>query len=273
MVSVIVPCYNCENYIEEAINSILNQTFSDFEILVVDDLSTDNTAHILEKLRKRDKRIKYFKLSKKGGATGARNKALREAKGKYIAFLDGDDLWEPQKLEKQIKFMEDNNIYFSYTDYEYIDEKSKRLNRMRKCPFKMSYLRMLFGDSVGCLTVIYNAEKTGLIQIPNIGKRNDYALWCVVLKKVKRGFKYPEILALYRKSSGSLSSGGKIGLLKYHYYMHRNINCFNPVIALFLTFINGINYLVNKVVYDTDLSSKKEKYYSNKIVKMGDKVR
>ena len=142
MVSVVVPCYNCEKYIEETINSILNQTFSNFEILVVDDLSTDNTECILEKLRKKDKRIKYFKLLKKGGATGARNKALREAKGKYIAFLDGDDLWKPEKLEKQVKFMEDNNIYFSYTDYEYIDEKSKRLNRMRKCPFKMSYLNV-----------------------------------------------------------------------------------------------------------------------------------
>lgn len=273
MVSVVVPCYNCEKYIEETINSILNQTFSNFEILVVDDLSTDNTECILEKLRKKDKRIKYFKLLKKGGATGARNKALREAKGKYIAFLDGDDLWKPEKLEKQVKFMEDNNIYFSYTDYEYMDEKSKRLNRMRKCPFKMSYLRMLLGDSVGCLTVIYNAEQTGLIQIPNIGKRNDYALWCEVLKKVRKGYKYPEILALYRKSSGSLSSGRKIGLLKYHYYMHRNINCFNPIVALFFTITNGTNYLINKTVRDTNLSDKKEKQYSDKLVKIGGRVK
>lgn len=250
MVSVITPCYNCEKYIEETIKSVLNQTFQDFEILVVDDLSTDHTVDIVKRLKKQDKRIKFFQLSEKGGASGARNKALKEARGKYIAFLDGDDLWKPEKLEKQIKFMEENNIYFSYTDYEYMDQNSKKMNIMRKSPAKVSYFRMLFGDSVGCLTVIYNSDIVGKITIDTIEKRNDYALWCIILKKVKRGYKYPEILSLYRKNNDSLSSGKKVHLLKYHYQLHRKINAFNPIAALFFTGTNGVNYIANKMIRD-----------------------
>ena len=249
LVSIITPVYNGEDTIVETIESVLNQTFKDFEMIVVDDISTDNTRKIVEEYTKKDKRVKYYLLPSKGGASAARNYAISKASGRYIAFLDGDDLWYPEKLEKQIKFMQDNDYHFTYTDYEYIDENSKPLNKMRKCPKKMSYHRMLFGDSVGCLTVIYDSIAVGRISIPELKKRNDYALWCIILKKVKCGYKYNEVLAKYRKvsDSNSLSSGRKIKLLKYHYRVHRNVNEFNPVTSVFYTVTNVVNYFNNKM--------------------------
>lgn len=248
MVSIITPCYNCERYIGETIESVLNQTFKDYEMLIVDDLSTDKTIEIVKQYQKKDKRIKLIQLKTKGGASGARNKALEKATGRYIAFLDGDDLWKPNKLEKQIQYMKEYNVAFSYTDYEYIDENSNLLNITRISPKKMTYFRMLIGDSVGCLTVIYDSAKTGKMKIPNINKRNDYALWCLILKKIKRGYKCDGSLSLYRKSTNSLSAGKKTKLLKYHYDMHRRINQFNPIVSTFFTLTNGINYIINKTI-------------------------
>ena len=194
LVSIITPVYNGEKNINYTIDSVLNQTLDDFEMIIVDDISTDDTKQVVKEYAKKDKRVKFYTLPKKGGASAARNFAIKKAKGRYIAFLDGDDLWQCDKLEKQIRFMKENDIAFSYTDYEYIDEDNNKLNTIRKCPKKMSYFRMLFGDSIGCLTVIYDAKKIGKIQIPEIEKRNDYALWCRILKKVKKGYKYDEVL-------------------------------------------------------------------------------
>lgn len=248
LVSIITPVYNAEKTIGDTIESVLKQTFENFEMIIVDDISTDETINIIKNYQKKDKRIKLFVLDKKGGASAARNKALSEAKGDYIAFLDGDDLWKENKLETQIKFMKKNNYAFSYTDYEYIDDNNRKIGIMRKCPRKVSYFRMLLGDSIGCLTVVYDSKIVGKIQIPNIKKRNDYALWCQILKKVKKGYKCNEILAFYRVGNDSLSSGNKFKLLKYHYKMHREINKFNTLVSLFFTFTNGVNFVINKKI-------------------------
>jgi len=259
LVSIVTPSYNCEKYIASTIESVLNQTYSNFEMIIVDDISTDKTTDIIKKYQKKDKRIKLIVLDKKGGASIARNRAIKEAKGKYIAFLDSDDMWYEEKLEKQITWMENNSINFSYTDYEYINENNEKLNIKRVCPKKMSYFRMLLGDSIGCLTVVYNREKTGLIQIPRIDKRNDYALWCVILKKLEKGYKYDEILAKYRKTnSGTLSSGSKFKLIKYHYQLHHEINKFNSIMSCLFTFTNIINFILNKKVREKNLCLKKK---------------
>lgn len=250
LVSIITPVYNAEKTISYTIDSVISQTMTDFEMLIVDDMSDDKTISIIKEYQKKDKRIKLFQSNKKIGATGARNKALKEACGRYIAFLDADDLWTKDKLKKQVKYMQKNNYAFTYTDYEYIDNFNNKIGIMRKCPKKVSYFRMLLGDSIGCLTVMYDSKKVGKIEIPNIKKRNDYALWCQILKRVKVGYKYNEILALYRKSENSLSSGSKFGLLKYHYQLHRNINRFNLFTSLFLTTTNVLNYIINKVIRD-----------------------
>lgn len=256
LVSIITPSYNAERYIEDTINSVLKQSYSNFEMLIVDDNSTDNTRKIVEKYSKQDKRIKLFILSEKGGASEARNKALKEAKGKYIAFLDSDDLWKPEKLEKQINFMEENNIYFSYTDYEYMDSNGNLLGKKRVSPKKVSYFKMLLGDTIGCLTVVYNASKVGKINIPRLAKRNDYAIWCLALKKVKVGYKYNEILSIYRKSPNSISSGKKVKLLKYHYQMHKEVNLFPSLICCFFTMINIITYICNIKIRDKKILKK-----------------
>lgn len=252
LVSVITPVYNGENTISKTIESVINQTFNDFEMIIVDDISTDNTKKIVEKYTKQDKRIKYFALRKKGGASVARNYAINKAKGRYIAFLDGDDLWYPDKLEKQVKFMQDNNYAFTYTDYDYVDADGKKMNRIRKCPKTMTYRRMLIGDAIGCLTVMYDSKETGVVRVPELKKRNDYALWCIILKKIKNGYKYNEVLSSYRKDDNgdTLSSGSKFKLLKYHYKVHHEINNFNIVKSLFYTMTNGLNYLYNRIVRD-----------------------
>ncbi len=250
LVSIISPTYNDEKTIEATINSVINQSYKNWELLIVDDCSTDGTSDILKKYQKKDKRIKIFSLEEQSGAAEARNKALREAKGKYIAFLDCDDIWLAKKLEKQIKYMEDNKYYFTYTDYEYMDNEGNKLNMKRVCPKTVSYFRMLLGDSVGCLTVVYNREKVGLIQIPLLKKRNDYAMWCKALKKVRTGYKLDGILARYRISNNSISSGKKSKLLKYHYQMHRKCNNFGPMLSVFFTISNTLVYITNKLFRD-----------------------
>lgn len=250
LVSVIMPNYNSEKYIKDSIESVLNQTYSNLELIIVDDISNDSSIKIIKEFVKSDKRVKFYQLDEKGGASKARNLAISKAKGKYVAFLDSDDLWKKEKLEKQINFMEENDIYFSYTDYEYIDENRKRVDKYRKCPSKVSYFKILLGCSVGCLTVVYNRKKVGLININKIDKRNDYAIWCKVLKKVRKGYKYDDILSYYRKSTSSLSSGKKYKLLKYHYDMHRKVNNFNPIVAVFFTITNTVNYFINTRVRD-----------------------
>lgn len=253
LVSIITPIHNGEKTVRETIESVLSQNYKNYEMIIVDDVSTDNSVKIIKEYQTNDKRIKLFQLEKQGGASVARNYALKQAKGKYIAFLDCDDLWYQEKLEKQINFMEKNNIDFCYADYEYINDKSEKLNKYRKCPNKVSYLTMLLGCSVGCLTVVYNREKVGNINISKIKKRNDYAIWCLALKRVKVGFKCDGILSMYRKSDNSLSSGKKAKLLKYHYTLHRKINCFNPITASVLTLSNVINYFINIKIRDKKL--------------------
>ena len=200
LVSIIMPSYNTGRFIAETINSVLAQTYTNWEIIIVDDCSTDNTDEVVAQFS--DARIKYFKNEKNSGAAVSRNRALREAKGKWIAFLDSDDLWEPEKLEHQIAFMENNGYHFSYTNYVEIDEESNPLGRHVTGPRKISKTGMYNYCWPGCLTVMYDAEIVGLIQIEDIKKNNDYAMWLKVCKKAKC-YLLDEDLASYRKRRGS----------------------------------------------------------------------
>ena len=143
LVSVIVPAYNCEKFIGETIASVLAQTYQNWEMIIVDDCSSDNTREIILDSAKKDSRIKYYFLQNNSGAAVARNTAMEQAEGEYMAFLDSDDVWLPEKLEKQLNFMRDNNVAFSATSYELIDEKSRPLGRMRVARPKTDYQRML----------------------------------------------------------------------------------------------------------------------------------
>lgn len=215
LVSIIMPSYNTAKYIAESINSVLAQTYTNWELLIVDDCSTDNTDEIVQPFLS-DERIKYFKNEKNSGAAVSRNKALREAKGKWIAFLDSDDLWFPEKLEKQIKFMKKNDYKFSYTDYEKIDEASAPLNILVSGPEKVTEKAMYRYCWIGCLTVMYDAEQIGLIQIKDIKKNNDYAMWLQVAKK-GHCYLLRENLAKYRIRKNSVSHDKLSKKLKSHY--------------------------------------------------------
>ena len=166
LVSIIMPSYNTGKFIKETINSVLNQTYNNWELIIVDDCSTDDTEEIVNAIK--DNRIKFLKNSTNSGAAISRNKAIKEAKGKWIAFLDSDDLWKKEKLEKQIRFMEENHYDFSYTNYTEIDEEGNEKGIKITGPKKITKTGIYNYCWPGCLTVMYNAEKIGLIQIEDI---------------------------------------------------------------------------------------------------------
>ena len=215
LVSIIMPSYNTAKYIEESIKSVLVQTYTNWELIIVDDCSTDNTDEIVQPFLL-DDRIKYFKNEKNGGAAVSRNKALREAKGKWVTFLDSDDLWLPEKLERQIAFMKATDYKFSYTDYEKIDEDAEPLNILVSGPKKVTKKGMYRYCWVGCLTVMYDAEQIGLVQIKDIKKNNDYAMWLQVSKQTSC-YLLPENLAKYRVRKKSISHDKLGKKLKSHY--------------------------------------------------------
>ena len=246
LVSIITPCFNSEKYIGETINSVLKQTYKNWELLIVDDISTDKTVEVVKEYQLKDSRIKLFVLEKKGGASIARNKAIAESNGKYVAFLDSDDVWKPNKLKEQVKFMIANNYQFSFHNYELIDDKSNRLHKLKKCPSHITYISQLFGCSIGCLSVMYDQENVGLVQIKRIDKRNDDALWISILSRCKRGYLLNKNLAYYRIGNNSLSAGSKLKLLKYHYQLYRKNLHKNIPLSLFFTFTNILVYFINK---------------------------
>lgn len=221
-VSIITPTYNCARFIGETIESVINQTYQDWEMIIVDDCSSDNTEEIVKKYSKDDNRIKYVKLEQNSGAAMARNKAMELATGKYMAFLDSDDIWTKDKLDKQIKFMEKNNYNITCTKYEQIDEIGQSLNKFIKVKNKVDYNGVLLTCPVGNSTVMYNVETLGKFEVPNIRKRNDDALWLQMLKKEKYIYGMNDILMKYRIRSNSISSN-KVDLVKYHWYLYRKI--------------------------------------------------
>lgn len=236
LVSIIMPSYNTGKYIAESIKSVLAQTYKNWELIIVDDCSTDNTDSVVANFK--DERIIYLKNKKNSGAAISRNRALQEAKGKWIAFLDSDDLWLPQKLEKQISFMKKNAYAFSYTNYVEIDETSKKNGVHVTGPKHITKQSMYNYCWPGCLTVMYDADVVGLIQIEDIKKNNDYAMWLKICKKADC-YLLDEYLAEYRRGrSGSISTHGYVGLVKWHFKLFKEADGHNTVYAMIRTIIN-----------------------------------
>ncbi len=248
LVSIITPSYNTAEYIAETIKSVQSQTYENWEMIIVDDCSTDNTDEVV-KAYLSDPRIKYLKNEKNSGAAVSRNYAIREAKGKWIAFLDSDDIWLPKKLEKQIAFMEQGGYHFSYTNYEEIDAQSDPLGTVVTGPKKVTKHGMYNYCWLGCLTVMYDAEFVGLIQIENIKKNNDYAMWLKVCKKADC-YLLGETLAKYRRGRvGSISTHGYSTLIKWHYRLYRICDNQNPISAVLLTGRNLFFGVIKKIRY------------------------
>ena len=247
LVSIIMPSYNTGRFIKETIESVLAQSYSAWELIIVDDCSTDNTDDVVNQYLA-DERIRYIKNDTNSGAAVSRNRALRGAKGKWIAFLDSDDLWEPDKLQKQISFMRDNGYHFSYTNYIEIDEESKANGKSVTGPKRISKHGMYNYCWMGCLTVMYDADTVGLIQIADIKKNNDYAMWLKVCKKANC-YLLNETLARYRKRSGSISNHGYMKLIKWHYKLYREAENKNPLSSFVLTVRNLFFGVLKKIRY------------------------
>ncbi len=231
-VSIITPTYNCGRFIAETIESVLAQTYQHFEMIIVDDCSTDNTKEVVAPYVEKDSRIHYHCLEENSGAAVARTTAMKLATGSYMAFLDSDDLWMPDKLEKQLQFMDDNDYAFTCTDYEQIDEEGAPLDRVIKTTKKIDYNRLLLDCPVGNSTVMYNVEKMGKFEVPNIRKRNDDALWLQMLKKEKYIHGMPENLMRYRIRKNSIS-GNKFKVIKYHWILYRDIEHLSVIRSAF----------------------------------------
>lgn len=247
LVSIIMPSYNTGKFIENTIKSVLAQTYTNWELILVDDRSTDNTDDVVAAFLN-DTRIRYIKNEKNSGAAVSRNRALREAKGKWIAFLDSDDLWMPEKLEKQILFMEKNGYHFSYTNYIEIDEGSIPNGKQVTGPKRITKHGMYNYCWPGCLTVMYDADAVGLVQIADIKKNNDYAMWLKVCKKADC-YLLDETLAKYRKRSGSISNHGYVELMKWHYKLYLEVEKKKMFFAVFLTVRNLFWGMWKKIRY------------------------
>lgn len=246
LVSIIMPTFNCGRFIGESIDSVLAQTYTDWELLIVDDCSTDNTKEVVQSYP--DKRIHYFCNDKNSGAAVTRNRALREAKGKYIAFLDSDDLWLPEKLEKQIAFMEKNRYAFTYHEYDEIDEQSKPIGIHVSGKKHVCIFDMYACCWPGCLSVMYDSEVIGLVQIADIKKNNDSAMWLQVIKKADC-YLMPENLALYRRRKGSITPTSIWKKISWHYILFHDGDGMNPIASVFWMCMNIAGNGFKKLFY------------------------
>lgn len=245
LVSIIMPSYNTAQYISDSIKSIQAQTYDNWELIIVDDCSTDNSIDVIKAFN--DSRIILLKNAKNSGAALSRNYALREAKGRWIAFLDSDDTWAPEKLEKQIQFMLENHYAFTFTDYR-ICLNGEWMPYINTGPMVVNKRKMYDYCYFSTITVMYEREKIGLIQIADLKKNNDYAIWLKAIEK-SNAYRLPECLSYYIKHEGSVSSGSKIKLIKWHYLLFKEGLGKSTVLSVLLTANNLVHGAWKKIFY------------------------
>ena len=206
LVSVIMPCYNMEKYIAATIHSVQQQTCPHWELLIVDDASTDGTADIVRSHQIQDDRIHFVVKPKHSGIADTRNQCISMAKGRFLAFLDADDLWHPEKLEQQLQFMTERNIGFSYSSYDCVDEEGKPLEKMVKSAGNLDYDAYLHNTIIGCSTVMIDTTIIGNVFVPNFRTSEDTATWLNILKKGFLAYAIEQPLTSYRIRQHSASS-------------------------------------------------------------------
>lgn len=236
LVSIITPMFNSERYIEDAITSVINQDYQDWEMIIVDDGSTDNSKKIAKKYELKDNRIKLIIQERNAGVVAARNRGIKEAKGRYLAFLDSDDIWHTMKLSKQIALMNKKNSAFCFSSYEIMNDNGDLSGKVIKVPETVSYQELLKGNIIGCLTVLIDLEKVSNVKMPNI-RHEDYATWLSILNKYDlTAHGLNTSLAYYRRATNSLSSN-KLktifwtwNIYKKHLKMN-NMECFYRIVV------------------------------------------
>ena len=232
LVSIITPSYNSAKFIAETIEAIQAQTYTNWELLITDDCSTDKTQSIVSEYGSKDTRIKFFRLTTNSGAGVARNNSIKEAQGQFIAFCDSDDCWYPTKLEKQLEFMVKNGYEFTCTSYDSCDENNVVIGFV-ECKSKTSYASLLRDNSIGCLTSMYDTSRIGKVYMPTIRKRQDWGLWLTIIKKTKYAYGLQEPLAKYRIRENSISSN-KMHMLKYNYRLYKEVEGFSGIVSFCL---------------------------------------
>lgn len=221
LVSIITPCYNGAKYIAETIDSVLAQTYAEWEMIIVDDGSKDHSAEIVRSYMEKDPRIKFLQQANAGSAA-ARNNGIRNAQGQYIALLDADDLWEPEFLEEQIRFMQEKNAVCVYCSYKCIDEESREILAPVACKPELTTKDMMVRNYIGCLSGLYDAAKYGKVYLREELKsmRDDYAYWLDIVKLEDKAYGNQKVLARYRVLAGS-TTGNKKKLIGKQYKFYR----------------------------------------------------
>jgi teichuronic acid biosynthesis glycosyltransferase TuaG len=232
MVSIVMPCFMNERFVGDAIESVIAQTYRNWELIVVDDASKDQSRAVVGAYVQKDSRIMLLKLRRNSGPAVARNTAIAAARGRYIAFLDADDLWMPHKLEAQLSFMQSHQVALSYSDFKIIDAQGKQADIIRRAPDRLDYASLLKENQIGCLAAIYDTQVLGKCYMPEIRKRQDYGLWLQILKQGHVAKKAPGVLARYRISNLSVSSN-KLGLIRYNYQLFREVEKFSFVRSVY----------------------------------------
>lgn len=220
LVSIITPSYNSERFMSQTIESILNQTYTNWELIIVDDCSSDETLSIVRKFT--DERIRLYQLKENSGAAVARNTAMDHANGRYLAFLDSDDMWTKDKLTKQVYFMQKNDFAFTFTSYQSMYEDGTLVNKSIPVPYAVSYKFLLKNTIIGCLTVMLDREKIGQQYMPNIRAGQDTAFWLKLMRQGFVAYGLNEPLAYYRSVSNSISSN-KFKAVKRTWRIYREI--------------------------------------------------
>lgn len=248
LVSIITPSYKSSNFISYTIESVLAQTYKNWEMIIVDDFSPDNSNQVIEKYCKKDNRIKLVKLEINVGAAQARNKALEFASGRYIAFLDSDDIWYPSKLEKQLVFMQNNNYPISYTSYELIDEEGKSKNHIIEAIDNLNLYDYLKNTIIGFSTSIIDKRLVeDEIKFLDIRIRQDTNLWISLLKKGYKAYGLNEILVKYRVHTNSISAN-KIRAAKQVWNLYFNIHKFGLFKSLYYFLYYAYNAIKKRFI-------------------------
>ena len=227
LVSIVTPVFNAEKYLEETVKSVQAQTYANWELFLINDGSIDNSLKIAKNLAKTDKRIKVISI-KNSGAAIARNTGIEQAKGDYLCFIDADDLWKPEKIEKQLKFMQDKDYEFSFTSYACADKKGNPTGKTAHVPAIITYRQALKNTTIFTSTVMFNLNKLSKddVTMPLVRRGQDTATWWKVLKKIDRAYGYSKVLSIYRRPEKSLSSN-KFKALKRTWNLYRNVEHLN----------------------------------------------
>ena len=242
-ISIITPAYNASLFLSETIESVLKQTFQDWEMIIVDDCSTDDTLKLAYEFSKKDTRIKIVQNEKNSGVAATRNHGLNVANGDFIAFVDSDDLWLPEKLEKQLKFMEENDAALTYTKYQNYITETKQLGKVIKAPKRMTAKKILGNTAIGCLTVMVDRKRVGDFHMPLLKHTEDNCTWQEILSRGYVGYGIQEVLSLYRVSNNSMTSN-KSKAAKQQWETYRNYYKFSFLKSSYYFFKYAINAII-----------------------------